>query len=411
MRFDQLSSQSTQAATLSAIALGFSIPISVALDNVLLAAVLICWLGSAGFDEKLAWLAGNRVAQTALALFVLLVAGIAWSAEPAAGLRLAGKYIDLLFVPIFATLFRAPRERCRAGRFFIAAILLTLLLSYLTWAGLVPQGYPVIGDANEPEVFKKYLTQSILVACGAYYFALLARDAKSKRDRLLWALLAIFAGINVILMLSGRSGQIALAALAVLFAFSVWRSKGLALAGSGLALVAALVILGYAPENGRLNTVVRDFKAWQLGEASNTSTGQRLDYAIHSAAIVRNHPLTGVGTGGFAAAYARQVEGTGIVPTVNPHNEYLNLAVQLGIAGLLTLAALFYVAWRQADRLPTALERDLARGLILTYAIGSLFNSLLMDHVEGLFFAWSLGVLFGGIGAAPSAAATTAEAT
>jgi uncharacterized membrane protein YccC len=40
----------------------------------------------------------------------------------------------------------------------------------------------------------------------------------------------------------------------------------------------------------------------------------------------------------------------------------------------------------------------LARGLVLTIAVGCLFNSLLLDHTEGLFFAWGLGVLFGGLG-------------
>ena len=41
MRFDQLSSNSTRAATACAIALGFSIPVSVALDNVLLVLILL----------------------------------------------------------------------------------------------------------------------------------------------------------------------------------------------------------------------------------------------------------------------------------------------------------------------------------------------------------------------------------
>jgi O-antigen ligase len=271
----------------------------------------------------------------------------------------------------------------------------------------------VIGDANEPEVFKKYLTQSILIACGAYLFALLARDASSPRARLLWALLATLAVVNVTLMLSGRSGQITLVALAICFALSAWRWRGALLVTGGISMVAAIVIFGFgsadnpltdAPiatghRNGRLDTVVRDFKAWQLGQNSNTSTGQRLDYALNSAAIVHAHPLAGVGTGGFATAYARQVEASGLEATVNPHNEYLNIAVQLGAAGLLALGLLFILVWRHAGALPSALERDLARGLVVTYVVGCAFNSMLMDHVEGLFFAWSIGVLFGGHGA------------
>ncbi len=401
MRFDQLSGQSSRAATGCAIALGFSIPISVALDNVLLALVLAFWLAAGGFQEKLRWLAGHRVAQAACALFALLALGITWSDQVAEGLRLLGKYSDLAFVPIFATLFRAETARRRAGAALIAAVLLTLSLSYLTLAGLMPPGLPVLTEVTQPyQVFKKYLTQSILMAVGAYLFALLARNAPSRGKRLIWTLLSILAGINVILMLSGRSGQITLAALALLFAFSVYRWKGLGLITAVFVFVGAGVIFGYASEDNRFTAAVKEFKAWQPGQGIRTSTGQRLDYALNSAAIVREHPLIGVGTGGFAAAYARQVEGTPLEATVNPHNEYLNIAVQLGIAGFLAISVLFAMVWRHARTLPTTLEQDLARGLAVTFAIGCLFNSMLMDHVEGLFFAWGIGVLYGGYGAA-----------
>lgn len=399
MRFDQLPRQSTRAATGCAIALGFSIPISVALDNILLAAVLLLWLAGAGFREKFIWLAGHRVAQAAFALFVLLATGIVWSDQVNEGFRLLGKYADLAFIPVFVTLFRSPCDRRFAAWFLIAALVITLIVSCLTWTGLWPPGLMIIGDAREPEVFKKYLTQSVLTAYGAYLFALLARDAPSPRQRIIWSLLAALAVLNVVIMLPGRSGQIALALLTLLFAFSIWRVKGTALTGGALALVASIVILGYAPDNVRFNTVVKDFKAWQQDPSARTSTGQRLNYALNSANIVLDHPLVGVGTGGFADAYARQVEGKGIEATVNPHNEYLNIAVQLGVAGLAALGLLFVLAWRHADRLATALERDLARGLVLTFAVGCAFNSMLMDHVEGLFFAWGIGVLYGGYGA------------
>jgi O-antigen ligase len=88
-------------------------------------------------------------------------------------------------------------------------------------------------------------------------------------------------------------------------------------------------------------------------------------------------------------------------PAGHPHNEYLLMTAQLGIAGLVALLALFWVPWRLAPRLTLAHEGVLARGLVLTIAVGSLFNCLLLDHTEGLFFAWGLGVLFGGLGAAP----------
>jgi hypothetical protein len=34
---------------------------------------------------------------------------------------------------------------------------------------------------------------------------------------------------------------------------------------------------------------------------------------------------------------------------------------------------------------------------VLTLALGGLFNSMIIDHTESLFFAWMSGVLFAGL--------------
>jgi hypothetical protein len=60
--------------------LGFSIPISVALDNTLLVLVAVLWLASADLKRKLAIVAANHVALAALALF-----GITEPVFPATG--------------------------------------------------------------------------------------------------------------------------------------------------------------------------------------------------------------------------------------------------------------------------------------------------------------------------------------
>jgi O-antigen ligase len=128
-----------------------------------------------------------------------------------------------------------------------------------------------------------------------------------------------------------------------------------------------------------------------------SSVGARLDFYRNSLAILREHPLAGTGTGGFAKAYADRVRGTEAYVTRNPHNEYLLIATQVGIAGFLALLYLFWMQWRLAPRLPSPLECQLARGLVLMMAAGCLFNSLLLDHTEGLLYAWLTGLLFAGL--------------
>ena len=80
-----------------------------------------------------------------------------------------------------------------------------------------------------------------------------------------------------------------------------------------------------------------------------------------------------------------------------PENQYLLVAVQLGAVGLIALFALFAAQWYSAGLLATRIETELARGLVITFLVGCLFNSFLLDHTEALFYAWLSGMLFSGL--------------
>ncbi len=388
-----------------AVALGFSIPISVFLDNVLLALILAAWLAAGEYRKKWQAFARNPVAIAAMMLFCLFAIGSVFSvADLDQGLSVLGKYIDLAFVPIFATAFRAERIRRNAWLAFAAAVALTLLLSCLAWAGVISNhtlmiaNHPlVIGDSANPAVFKQYLTQSMIVAFGALLFAHLARTATNMRRRCIWSAFALLAAINVVLMSQGRTGQLILMALALYFMHSVWRWRGLLGAAAGISLIIGALAAGNTVIGQRFTQAYNEWTNWRPQQGAQTSVGFRLEFYRNSLELVREHPLLGTGTGSFPKVYADHVAGTTMAATTNPHNEYLNIAVQLGVVGLLAMLYLFYAEWRLAPALATAHERDLARGLVITFAIGCLFNSLLMDHAEGLLFAWASGLLFAGL--------------
>ncbi|HUS13725.1 MAG TPA: O-antigen ligase family protein, partial [Chloroflexia bacterium] len=171
-----------------------------------------------------------------------------------------------------------------------------------------------------------------------------------------------------------------------------------AMALAGASLIAGLALVpGPFAERARL--AVAETQAWQPGDAASmqSSTGSRLEFYRNSLAIIAAHPVLGVGTGGFPVAYAARVQGTGMAETRNPHNEYLHITVQLGFVGLISMLCLFTAQWRLAPRLPTPIEAHLARGLVLVIVTGCLFNSLLLDHTEGLLYAWLTGLLYGGL--------------
>ena len=113
--------------------------------------------------------------------------------------------------------------------------------------------------------------------------------------------------------------------------------------------------------------------------------------------LIRAHPLVGTGTGGFPAAYADLVRGNGRVATDNPHNEFLLIAAQTGLVGLAALLWLLWQQWRLAPQLPTPLERGLAQGLVAMMVTVCLLNSALLDHTEGLLYAWLTALLYAGL--------------
>lgn len=379
-----------------AIALGISIPISIAADNVLCGLVLLAWLAGGRLRETGVHLRANPAALVALALWAALAVGLAWGVrDPGDGTQMLGKYADLLLIPIFASLFAHARDRRWALYGYLAAMGMTLVLSYALATGVLPARF-FRADAPYPVVFKLWLTQNILMAVGAYLCWLLGREAATTRARAAWWLAGILAALNVMLMVPGRSGMLMLGLMALYAAWTWrgWRALAVALAlGVAGAAVVALALPGVA---GRATEIVTDARAWQPGRQTATSTGQRLEFYRVSLGLVADRPLAGWGTGSFAQAYREAVAGTTLEPTRNPHNEYLLLGVQLGVGGVVLLIALWIALWRVAARLPP-LERDLARGLVLAFAAGCLLNSLLLDHTEGLLFAWLAGLALGAL--------------
>lgn len=387
-----------KTARWAAVALGFSIPISVALDSMLAAVILLTWLLSFNYSEKLAVVRANPVVWLAIALFSFYLLGSTYSIgsheDVLDGL---GKAAKLMFIPLLITVFQDAGTRRHAWRGFMGAMLLTLALSYLLWLGLLPKWEIVKGEAANPTIFKLHITHNLFMAFTAFVCAVQARYASTPRQRGIWAILALLATINVLFMVQGRTGHLVLLALLVYIGVAWLRWKGVAFTLAAIGMLAALTYaLPSSTLHQRAALAYHEFSAAQPDVAATTrsSVGQRLEFYRNTLEIVQQHPLHGAGTGGFRQAYADQVRDTGRIATHNPHNEYLMVAAQLGLVGLLLLLALFAVQWRLAAQLPTMREQVLARGMLLSVIVASAVSSTLIDHAEGWFYVWMSGLLF-----------------
>lgn len=394
-----------KTARWAAVALGFSIPISVALDSVLALVILLAWLLSVGHSGKLDVIRANPVTWLAIALFFFYLIGCTYSIgnheDMLDGL---GKAARLMFIPLLIIVFQDAGTRRRAWYGFIGAMLLTMLLSYLLWLGLLPQWGIIRGDAANPFIFKMHITHNLFMAFTAFVCVVQARYAATPRRRGIWLALALLAAFNVLFMVQGRTGQLVLLALLVYMGVAWLRWRGVAIA---LAAIGALAALAYALPSSSLHQraalAYHEFSAAQSDAAAtmSSSVGLRMEFYRNTLEVVRQRPLLGAGTGGFRQAYAEQVSGSGRVATHNPHNEYLMVAAQLGLAGLALLLALFAVQWHVAAQLPSMREQMLARGMVLSIMTASAVSSTLIDHAEGWFYVWMSGLLFAALQSAP----------
>lgn len=388
------------------ILIGFSVPISVAFDNVLLGLI---FLGAIFSLKKIAVVVVlNPVARAAMVLFAMLfVAMFYGTTSLKEAFSILAKYIDLAFIPFFMFFLAGETARTRARYAFMVAMAVTLLASYLVGFEIVSTEGWIHGYTNpsNPAIFHSHITQNNMMAFAILLALLECRDATTKTTRVFWGMFAVLGTVNVLFMVQGRTGYLILLGLLGWFAW-----VGLARHrhmhgkdwGAVQAGIIALVLVGSAfvayqtsaRLHDRVTLVVSEIQAWSPNDGIISSTGERLNFYYNTLRIVQKNALFGVGTGGFPAAFEQQTLGENVTKTRNPHNEYLMISAQTGIIGLVLLLYLFHTHWRFAPMLGTALEQDAARGLLLAYVINCTLNSALMDHSDGLFFAFMTAVFF-----------------
>jgi O-antigen ligase len=398
MKYAVIQQKADRLAAWFAVALAVSIPISVALDNVLLALFLACWL-LGDVPAKLRMIRANPIALVSAGLYGLLLLGTFYGdATIGQKATFMVKYKELLLVPLLIPLFTDARVRRAGGIGMTAAIAVTVVLSALIklgWFPVLNHWYGTRDPSVGAVVFKGQIAQSYMMAVMAFFYAVLA-EAASGRRRWLFGLLAAGCAGNVVLMVYGRTGYVVLAVLAFYFLASrQWRSRREV---AGCLLVAGLLagsaVLFAHHFDHRVEEAIHDAQQWRPHQAATTSNGLRLEFYDNTLALIKKRPLLGYGTGGFQNAYARQVAGTTMIATHNPHDDMLLMTAQLGIIGLATLLFFYWQYWYQAAALPQATARRMARALLLSLVVSGTVNSLLINHAESLFFGWWAAWIF-----------------
>jgi len=387
MDWNSLRRRCDEASRWMAVATAFSLAVSTALCTVTMVLFLAFWIASGGYRAKLARIRAQPIALWSLALLLMLNLGVVYSsASLDQALDTLRSYRELLYIPLLLTVFNEEQWQRRGYYAFLVAMALTLILSYCKLFGWPPLGPP----KEAYTVFKGRIAHGLLMAYAIYLWA--EHFMQQGRWRWLWGILAALGLVNLLLMIGGRTGHFVFFALIVLFMYRHWRWQGLL--ASGLVVVGLALAASYTSDifRARMGAMVNDLK-WP--EAKVITSGRvRLEFYSNTLGLIMRHPVLGGGTGSFIPEYAELAKEKALYPTDNPHNEFLLITTQVGLLGLVLLLMLGYRQWRMSYGLRPEYVAA-AQGLVVTMAVGSLFNSLLLDFTEGHFYALLTGICYG----------------
>ena len=303
----------------------------------------------------------------------------------------------MLLLPLAAAVFDDEPSKRLACKVFVAICVVGAVVSFVT----LPTGYSILH--TEPGIpFHNYAVQGIsLTLAITICIAALMRPETFAGDRLLsdrriMAVAAAVMMVDVVFVLRGRSGYVSLIIMAVAVVTFLVRGSWRVKAGAGLAvLVCGGLVLASSPHvRSRVGEALNDIETVdQAPEA--TSLGFRVVFARNTLRMVRDHPLFGVGTGGFLDGYqpyAQGVSGWKGDGSSDPHDQFLKI---LGEQGLIGLAAFLFLVGRAAACPAPTPYRQIAVAVLIGWCATSLANSHFSTYVEGrLVFFW-LGAMLG----------------
>ncbi|HZM35512.1 MAG TPA: O-antigen ligase family protein [Burkholderiales bacterium] len=385
------------AARVAVLLTALSLPFSTAGTNVFMLAAVLFWALSAQWRLTARSISREPAAWLGCLLFGMLLLGTTWSlGTRAEAFDTALKYRELFLFGIVMSLFTEERWRHRLLWILFGAAVVLLGASYAIHFGLIETAQTYQRALQGAVVLKSSITHSFIMALLSFA-ALVVASRLQGWGRWLVLLVALLAAANVLIAIKGRTGYIILAVLLLWLAARRWSARGM-VAGMLAAGIAVVAAYQFSPTfQARIDSTGGEAQA-RGGDPAYNSIAQRVHYWKRSLEMASAHPMAGIGTGGWAEAF--RASAAGDHPFFrdrihkHPHNEYLFLAAQLGIGGLILFIAMFAAAFVTGGTRPEP-ERTLARGVVIAFAVGCLFNDFLLDSTEGHLWAVLGGALFG----------------
>ncbi|MEA3419974.1 MAG: O-antigen ligase family protein [Campylobacterota bacterium] len=373
---------------------GFTLPLSVAVNNIFAGLIVLLWLFRHSFGDTWRLVKHSRVVQAVLFFYLLHFIGMLWTEDISWGLHMIKKEWALLLLPIMMTLVKREDIRYYISAFLIA-MGISVLFSYLVWFEIIP---PFLkATVENPTPFISHLSYNPFLAFAVYLtgYYILFDQTLSREKKVFFALFFLGMSINMFITI-GRTGQIGYMVMLTLLFFQRYHFNFKSMLYASTAIIAILVMAySFSPVfQERAELIRHDIREFE--KQKNSSIGLRVNFAINSFEIIKENPLIGVGTGDFKQSYevVNKRNSPEAFTTTQPHNMYILETVQFGILGILALVAIFYFQIRFALKSQDILQQKAGMALAVLFLIIMLGDSYLLGHLTTMLFIYFSSFLY-----------------
>lgn len=366
--------------------------------NLAQALLLLLFVFSAELRGRIVQACRQPMVIGVLAFYLVISIGVLYSiADSHDALKMWGGWRKLLLLPLAVALFDEAPWKLRLAHALIGVSVICAVASY--YGVLAQFHFPAVPGIELGVVIRNHSTQGMVFGVAAFAAASLAlfrRDMAPKMRLLLIACAGLLAS-NIILVTTGRSGYVVLVVCSVsLIAGLLLSGRRITIKFIGIAAVALAILvssLALAPSS-RMHIMQAIGEAQGYRQAtSETSMGIRVIFWKNTITLIAKRPIFGYGTGAFYTAYKDHVaslSGLNALVTGDPHNQFMKIAGEHGLAGLAVFLAFLISALRQRPSMP---YRLLGLGVLAAWCTTSLANSHFSTFNEGVFIYVWLGAM------------------
>ena len=342
------------------ILLGVFIPTSIAITNLIIGFLALCWILERNFITKFNVIKSSKWMLAIFALIGLYLLGMFWGDQHLNADWQFQRLALLLIFPILMTMNLNQETIKRAVFAFLGTAFISALAAVAINNNIIlplSEYLSFIDPSWRNSAFITYNYHNVILALATTLSLYVLIEKKSKYTYLLLLFIAVYS-ISIFTE-RGRAGQV-IFNLSLVFYIIYYNKRNLLRLFTLLVLLFSFQFVIYSSTNvykdrfDAVSNIIHNNGVRRVGNIQDI----RYIFVRESLNRIVEKPILGYGTGSFGTIFYEEVNSGHIFDRhTTPHNQYLYVWFELGIVGLVLLLLIFYHQLKEMLRKKDGIHR------------------------------------------------------